>query len=745
MKSRQSSLAIGVRILSMILLVSVFGMAVFLVVKEVQRSTNPSDNKNNDNNNTPVVIPPSYAEMAKTASSMIDFSADPCHDFYQYACGTFVSNTPLPQGVSMLIPTFTTIEANNNQILEEIVNNQWPIINDFYTSCVQNQDDIDADTLLQLGYLMDSKINVLPSTQDSDLLPVLASLHYMGVDAFFNPGVLENIFGEDNPLNHLMLNLGGFTQAVNYSQPDAPLSVGYLAEISSVIELFNNISNVPEVASNIFNLEGALANIVPQDIEDITDVYVNMTYGEFKSSVTSLDFDTYIDGLELGSTIKDTTVIIVSVPGFFTSLANVTSNADLATVKYYLQWRLVLSLFSYNVLGEDSLKFATAYVHKASMRRANMHSKSLNAILRDRFPSPIPDQANVETSTSAYTPTPLQTQECVSITTSLLGDFVGLLFSQQIVTDDTIWAIRNMTSGIQNAFSNGLDSLSWISDDSKVQARNKLYDIIQIIGHPNKLDRYRGVVMTSSYVANVISLQKAAAADMLSNVETPFIRANYEFPATVVNAFYYPLTNTINFPAGILESPMFSTNLPVMFQYARMGYVVGHETTHGFDNNGRMWGPTGVYGDWMDQESSANFVTQAQCVIDQFNDYYVTINGQQVPVNGMQTLGENIADLGGAKNSYRAYQAWVKANGQEFPDKSIISSLNNEQLFWVLLGQTWCTVASDQALARQIMQDPHSPSKFRVNGPLSNIDEFASAFSCPAGTAMNPTDKCLIW
>jgi len=227
-------------------------------------------------------------------------------------------------------------------------------------------------------------------------------------------------------------------------------------------------------------------------------------------------------------------------------------------------------------------------------------------------------------------------------------------------------------------------------------------------------------------------------------LEQPYDRANSEFSATVVNAYYNPMTNTINFPAGILQAPIFDT-MPAMFQYARMGSVVGHEVVHAFDSSGRFWGAFGQYGDWMDANSSSNFNEQARCIIDQFDDYYLVIKGQRVHVNGLQTLGENIADLGGVKATFNAYRAWVAANEEEFPDKSLIPQLTNDQLFWVLYGQTWCAAQSDDILAYLLASDEHAPNRFRVNGPLSNLDQFVSSFNCPAGSNMNRKEKCLVW
>jgi len=308
-----------------------------------------------------------------------------------------------------------------------------------------------------------------------------------------------------------------------------------------------------------------------------------------------------------------------------------------------------------------------------------------------------------------------------------------------VVRDD----IHTITGGIQTAFRNALGGLSWISDYSMQNAVTKLNNIIQVIGHPNKLERYRGVVLDpSNFLSNVIQLIQYKFQDEMDLIGTPFNRSDFEFDATIVNAFYSPFTNTINFPAGILESPMFSTSFPKILQYARMGYVIGHETTHGFDNNGRYWNAVGTYEDIFDEETGAQFNERAQCIISQY-DKYSPIPGFYV--DGTLTLGENIADVGGVKNAFRGYKAWEAANGAEFKDHQVVSQLTNDQLFFVLLGQTWCTKADPIAIIYQLINDVHSPSQYRVNGPLSNFDEFAKAFQCPSNSHMVNSPQCLLW
>jgi len=336
-----------------------------------------------------------------------------------------------------------------------------------------------------------------------------------------------------------------------------------------------------------------------------------------------------------------------------------------------------------------------------------------------------------------------QADICAEIVHLVLTDYVGLLFTLEVVNEDLLNDIRNLTLNVQGAFNASLPTLPWLDSQSRASVIYKLQNIIQNIGHPNKLERYAGVKLyPDAYFANIISISQAVLIDQAKGWRLPFNRSDDEFDPMEVNAFYDPDTNSINFPAGILESPMFSATWPALFQYARIGYVIGHENTHGFDNEGSRYGPDGFPGDIFDSATRAQFLNHSTCIANLYSKYIVYGN---VPLNGVQTLGENIADIGGIKNAYRAYQKYVATYGPEFPDGAVLAGFTTNQVFWIILGQTWCSVQNDAYLKLQVARDPHSPSKFRINGPLSQFDQFATDFNCAAGAPMNPSDRCTLW
>ncbi|CAH1248353.1 ECE1 [Branchiostoma lanceolatum] len=213
---------------------------------------------------------------------------------------------------------------------------------------------------------------------------------------------------------------------------------------------------------------------------------------------------------------------------------------------------------------------------------------------------------------------------------------------------------------------------------------------------------------------------------------------------TVVNAFYSPSGNSISFPAGILRSPFYDGDYPWYLNFGGIGAVIGHEITHGFDDSGRQFDKNGNLEHWWNQEITDSFKEKAQCMIDQYSNYVDPETGDlKLNVSGRLTAGENIADNGGLKQTFRGYKKWAAANGPEPMLPGL--PLSPEQLLFVNFGQTWCAKANQQTAQRLLFTDSHSPGRFRVIGTLSNSRDFAEVFSCPAGSPMNPHGKCTVW
>jgi putative endopeptidase len=654
----------------------------------------------------------------------MDFSANPCNDFYQYSCGSLIDKIVLPPGVNMYIPVFNEVQLGNYEVLNGIVNDQWPLINDLYMSCMASDAALTQDSQATLQKLVDM-VQTLNSTDAASVFSMLATLHPMGVQAFFQPTQMENIF-QSNSLINLVFSESTFPLDLTAPKTQAQIAALIQQTVSDYVTGFDM-----QRAINVVTMEAAINNLYVEP-DEYVDLLVNMSWPDFLA-LTKVDYSVYTN--LIGVSLNQSDIVIVATPQYMAGItqffgSNVTTFAD------YLAWRTIFSYqYQYPVFPDSSLAALDSET-RAQLQKG--FKRSERSLLDFEALRP---HLTTATSFSA------QQITCIDAVDTLLGDFLGLIFAMKVIDDDVVDDIHTVTSGIQNSFGNNLQALTWIDEVSKAQAAFKLSNIQQIIGHPNKLDRYRGLLLDPShFLSNIIAINQKVFDYNMDSVGTPYNRSDSEFPATIVNAFYNPQANTINFPAGILESPMFSTSFPALMQYARMGYVIGHETTHGFDNNGRLWNAYGVYQPIMDDESSEAFVARAQCIVDQYSKF------QPVPgyyVNGNQTLGENIADIGGVKNAFLAYKAWVAQNGTEELQMSakspLVPQLTNQQAFFVVMAQTWCTKANSQGLISQLKSDVHSPSQFRVNGPLANLQDFADAFSCPKDSPMNPTKKCELW
>ncbi|CAH3162047.1 unnamed protein product [Porites lobata] len=307
--------------------------------------------------------------------------------------------------------------------------------------------------------------------------------------------------------------------------------------------------------------------------------------------------------------------------------------------------------------------------------------------------------------------------------------------------------VQEMTTLIREAFINNLNSADWMDSATKEAAREKANAIKEDVGYPpyikndTKLDEhYSKLTVSDDYFENKIAMNKMLVQKNFGMLRHPVSKDLWpEKNPAEVNAFYYKHKNTIVFLAGILQTPFYTKNYPKYLNYGSLATVIGHEITHGFDNSGRLYDKNGNFNDWWSEESEANFKSKSDCLVHQYGNYKVF--GKKI--KGKKTLGENIADNGGLKLAYEAYQSWVKANGRENPLPDL--SMSVDQLFFIGFAMTHCAVYKKTAALYQREIDSHSYDKYRVIGSLSNFNKFAKAFNCPIGSGMNPVKKCSVW
>jgi len=426
-----------------------------------------------------------------------------------------------------------------------------------------------------------------------------------------------------------------------------------------------------------------------------------MTVADFKSKgAPGLEWDIYFS--KVGLSAYDGNVTL-SVPSFYTNLS------------------LLVPL-----LGSTARPYLIARVMRVM---SPLLSQPFRDAYFDFFSRMIQGQSQ---------PSP-RPQQCLESVDGYLGELLGKYYVEQAFPGSSETDAVALLDGIIDAMHADLDSLVWMDNVTRDRAYNKLSLVSHLIGSPAKPDNYAKVQVGADFFSNVKSARIYQTAKHFAQIGTPTDKFQWQMTAPTVNAYYDPTLNEMVFPAGILQQPFFNHSFPPEMNAGGIGMVMGHELTHGFDNQGRLYDGTGRLVNWWEPETSKKFDARVQCVIDQYSKFS-PIPG--VYVNGKLTQGENIADMGGIKNAYHALTVLL---GDAIRDPSIVSRLTRGQLFFTAFAQGWCTKASDAYYRLHAATDPHSPPIFRVLGPLMNLPAFSTIFGCPAGSRMNPADRCEVW
>ena len=331
-------------------------------------------------------------------------------------------------------------------------------------------------------------------------------------------------------------------------------------------------------------------------------------------------------------------------------------------------------------------------------------------------------------------------KRCVTATDGAMPEIVGRLFVDRQFPGASKKTAKEMIQAVEESFGVGLGNLSWMDEATQKRAAGKLATLVNKVGYPDKwIDYGKLEVKAGDYFGNAQRADVFEFRRQADKVGKPVDRTEWGMSSPTVNAYYNPLWNEMVFPAGILQPPFFDQSFPMAMNFGGIGMVVGHELTHGYDDEGRKFAPDGQLKEWWEPAVSEKFEKKAACIEDLYGTFEVQPG---VKLNGELTLGENIADFGGIKYSYRAYRNWARKNPSATP---AVPGLTDDQLFFVGFAQTWCSLQTPEIERVLATVDPHSPPKFRVNAPVSHLPEFSAAFQCKAGTPMRPEKTCAVW
>ncbi|XP_032581310.1 neprilysin-3 isoform X1 [Drosophila sechellia] len=668
----------------------------------------------------------------------IDVTVDPCDDFYGYSCNQWIKNNPIPEGKSTW-GTFGKLEQMNQLIIRNVLEKPAKSFKSdaerkakiYYESCLDADEHMEKlgakpmnDLLLQIGgwNVTKSGYNVANWTMGHTLKILHNKYNF---NCLFGWAIGED---DKNSSRHVIqIDQGGLTLPTadyynNKTDNHRKVLNEYIEYMTKVCVLLGaNESDARAQMIGVINFEKKLANItIPlEDRRNDEAMYHPMQLRQLSKLAPFLNWTDHFDNAMqmVGRRVTDDEVVVVYAPDFLKNLSDIILKMEQTeegkiTLNNYLVWQAVRTLTSCL-----SKPFRDAY---KGVRKALMGSDGGEEIWR----------------------------YCVSDTNNVVGFAVGAIFVRQAFHGESKPAAEQMIGEIREAFKMNLQNLTWVDKQTREKAIEKANQISDMIGFPDyildpvELDKkYAELNITpNAYFENNIQVAIYNLKSNLKRLDQPVNKTNWGMTPQTVNAYYTPTKNQIVFPAGILQTPFFDINNPKSLNFGAMGVVMGHELTHAFDDQGREYDKFGNINRWWDSKSIERFNEKSECIARQYSGY--KMNGRTL--NGKQTLGENIADNGGLKAAYHAYQR-TKSDRDVDVLKLPGLNLTHSQLFFVSFAQVWCSSTTDETNLLQMEKDPHSPSQFRVIGTLSNMEEFADVFQCKPGKRMNPTDKCEVW
>src|SRR5881396_1507986 len=647
----------------------------------------------------------------------MDTSVKPSDDFFRYANGAWIKRTEIPPEYSRWGAFNELIERNNDAlhtIAEKASQTQvdpklapeTQKVGDYYSSGMDEQ----AIEVMRTKPLQEelNRINMIKDRQD--VLAEIAHLHSIGVNAFFNFGAGQDAKDSNHDIAQAVQGGLGMPDRDYYTKEDADMKQKREKYVAHVTKMLTLLGQAPEKAAEdakkIMALETKLAEASRTRVQlrDPIKNYNKMGVRQLQDLTPDWNWSDYfkkIDLVEPGD-------INVRQPEFFKAAANSFKSTPLEDWKAYLRWNLINATAPY--LSKDFVN-----------EEFDFNERVLRGTQQNK-----PRWKRVVTSEDGD-----------------IGDALGKLYVGFYFPPEAKERALELVNNLKEALADRIKTLDWMDEPTKKEALKKLAAMNVKIGYPDKwLDYSLLQIDRGPYVLNAMRAGKFEADRDLKKIGKPVDRTDWGMTPPTVNAYYNPNMNEIVFPAGILQPPFFYAHADDAVNYGGIGAVIGHEMTHGFDDQGRQFDATGNLRDWWSKKSAAEYDKRRKAVVQQYNEYEPL---QGLHVNGELTQGENIADIGGVKLAYAALQKALDKHPEERTKK--IDGLTPEQRFFLSFAAIWRSKIRDEDQKLRLTTDPHSPAQFRVNGPLTNMPEFQKAFNVPDSSPMvRPADKRVnIW
>ncbi|XP_058986488.1 neprilysin-2 isoform X2 [Musca domestica] len=682
------------------------------------------------------------SECIHTASAVLGkmkTEIEPCDDFYRFACGTYIEETNIPDD-KVAVNTFSIISDKLQEQLKDIVAEERPetdpkhfrLPNALYRACMNKTliESMGAKPIKEVAARLGGWPVIVGDAWDQDntwtwqetvkkFRRLGFSMDYI-VD--FSIGVdLKNSTKRIIDLDQSSIGLSREYLIKGFNETLVKAYYEYMVDMAVLFGADKDKATKELAESLQFEMDLANISWSNEKRRNSNDLYNLRTIKEVQEAYPYVEWVDYINALlPEGLKVDENEVINLSVPSFMEDLGKVLKRTPKRTIANYMMWRI--HAFSVAFLSEEfrkrQLQYATALTGRQEQEA--------------------------------------RWKECVDISSGsddddTLAISVGSLYVRKYFKEDSKSNALEMVNNIRSVFDNILDEVTWMDDKTKAEAKNKLKHMTTHIGYPDemlddkKLAEYydKLEIDADKYFESFLKMNVFGTDYSFNKLRLPVNKTDWIRHArpAVVNAFYSSIENSIQFPAGILQGHFFNAHRPKYMNYGAIGYVIGHEITHGFDDQGRQFDLEGNLVDWWEPDTQKSYLEKAKCIIEQYGNYTDKQTG--LNLNGINTQGENIADNGGIKESYIAYKRWVEKNGEE--PKLPGLNYSPEQMFWISAAQTWCAVYRKETLKMRITTGVHSPNEFRVLGSMSNMKDFSKDFQCPEGSPMNPVKKCEVW
>ncbi|CAH1980231.1 unnamed protein product [Acanthoscelides obtectus] len=673
-----------------------------------------------------------------TASKVLEYmdpTVDPCDDFYQFTCGNFLKSTIIPDDKSSVTSFSIISDALQEQLramIEEPIKPGEPkpfqLTKKLYKACM-NKTLIEAEGLNTIHGIL-RQLGGWPVLEgmewdegEFDWRRSVYKFRKLGysVDYFIDFSVGVDVKNSTKRIIDLdQASLGLRREFLTKGLEDKIVKAYYDYMVDIAVLFGADRDTAQEELRQSLEFEMKLANIsLPSEKRrNATALYNPMTMSQLQEAFPSIPWFEYMNKLLAPDTqVSHDEVVVVSVPSYIRDFEALISRTPKRIQANYVMWRAASSSVSY--LTEE---------------------------LRKR-------QLEYTTVVTGRTEREARWKECIDISAGSLSIAAGALYIRKYFNEEARQNAKEMVADIRAEFYDILKKVDWMDDITREHALDKAKAMTTHIAYPDELldDRkleqfYEHLELDPDhYLHSILNLTLFGTRFSFKRLREPVNKTDWitHGRPAVVNAFYSSIENSIQFPAGILQGVFFSADRPRYMNYGAIGFVIGHEITHGFDDQGRQFDQEGNLVDWWQEGTKKAFVEKAQCIIDQYGNY--TVPELSLNLNGINTQGENIADNGGIKQAYLAYDRWLRRNGDDEGHLPGLQQYSGRQMFWMSAASVWCSKIRPEELKQMVVTDEHAPDKYRVIVPLANMEYFAKDFNCAAGTKMNPKHKCNVW